>query len=71
LQRLPIEKKVFWEDLGVARKIYQNKALLAPFESGKMSGDDRDIQEEETPHTIEEESHHKVVEEEKDEEKGV
>ena len=26
---LPIKKKVFWEDLGVARKIYQNRALLS------------------------------------------
>lgn len=25
---LPIEKKVFWSDLGVARKIYQRRALL-------------------------------------------
>lgn len=25
---LPITKKVFWEDLGVARKIYQHRALL-------------------------------------------
>jgi len=26
---LPIEKKVFWSDLGIARKIYKGKALLA------------------------------------------
>ena len=26
---LPIEKKVFWSDLGIARKIYRGKALLA------------------------------------------
>jgi hypothetical protein len=25
---LPIKKKVFWSDLGVARKIYQNLAFL-------------------------------------------
>ena len=25
---LPIKKKIFWEDLGVARKIYTKKALL-------------------------------------------
>lgn len=25
---LPIEKKIFWEDLGVARKIYQHRAML-------------------------------------------
>lgn len=25
---LPVKKKVFWEDLGVARKIYQHRALL-------------------------------------------
>jgi hypothetical protein len=25
---LPIEKTVFWSDLGIARKIYQGKALL-------------------------------------------
>jgi hypothetical protein len=28
LQRLPIRKKVFWDDLGVARKIYRNLALM-------------------------------------------
>ena len=26
---LPIKKKVFWEDLGVARKVYQNRAVLS------------------------------------------
>lgn len=26
---LPIEKKVFWSDLGIARKIYKGKAVLA------------------------------------------
>eukprot|EP00956_Cyclotella_meneghiniana_P042718 scaffold249306_cov73-Cyclotella_meneghiniana.AAC.5 len=26
---LPIEKKIFWSDLGIARKIYQGKAVLA------------------------------------------
>jgi hypothetical protein len=26
---LPIEKKVFWTDLGIARKIYKGKAVLA------------------------------------------
>eukprot|EP00970_Alexandrium_tamarense_P011498 scaffold2510_cov215-Alexandrium_tamarense.AAC.4 len=26
---LPIEKKVFWSDLGIARKIYKGKALMA------------------------------------------
>lgn len=26
---LPIEKKVFWSDLGIARKIYRGKAILA------------------------------------------
>jgi hypothetical protein len=26
---LPIEKKVFWSDLGIARKIYKGKAILA------------------------------------------
>jgi hypothetical protein len=25
---LPIEKKVFWTDLGTARKIYQRRALI-------------------------------------------
>jgi hypothetical protein len=28
LQRLPIRKKIFWSDLGVARKIYRNLALM-------------------------------------------
>ena len=26
---LPIEKNVFWSDLGIARKIYKGKAILA------------------------------------------
>lgn len=26
---LPIQKKVFWSDLGIARKIYRGKAVLA------------------------------------------
>ena len=26
---LPIKKKVFWSDLGIARKIYKGKAVLA------------------------------------------
>lgn len=26
---LPIKKKVFWEDLGVARKVYQQRAMLS------------------------------------------
>ena len=28
MQRLPIKKNVFWEDLGVARKIYRNLAVM-------------------------------------------
>ena len=32
---LPIEKKVFWEDLGVARKIYRKRALLEVVEVEK------------------------------------
>lgn len=28
-ERLPIRKKVFWEDLRIARKIYENRAFLA------------------------------------------
>ena len=28
LQVLPIEKKVFWDDLKIARKIYQRKAIV-------------------------------------------
>lgn len=31
---LPIEKKVFWEELGIARKIYQHRALLQVVEVG-------------------------------------
>ena len=27
-ERLPIEKKVFWNDLGAARKIYQHRAIV-------------------------------------------
>eukprot|EP01082_Thalassiosira_pseudonana_P010082 g8968.t1 g8968 contig34:540966-542250(-) len=30
---LPIEKKVFWSDLGIARKVYKGKALLAEIPS--------------------------------------
>jgi uncharacterized hydrophobic protein (TIGR00271 family) len=28
---LPIKKSVFWEDLGIARKIYKRRALMQPF----------------------------------------
>jgi hypothetical protein len=28
MQRLPIRKNVFWDDLGVARKIYRNLAVM-------------------------------------------
>ncbi|GAX20477.1 hypothetical protein FisN_22Hh045 [Fistulifera solaris] len=30
---LPVEKRIFWEDLGAARKIYQNRAVLQPVRS--------------------------------------
>ena len=36
---LPIEKKVFWEDLGVARKIYQHRALLEVCEVGSSAAE--------------------------------
>lgn len=40
---LPIEKKVFWEDLGIARKIYRRRALLEVVNVD--SGDKKDISE--------------------------
>ena len=36
---LPIEKKVFWEDLGVARKIYRKRALLEVVDVGDSATD--------------------------------
>ena len=33
-QILPIEKSIFWEDLGVARKIYHNLAILPVIHQG-------------------------------------
>jgi len=56
---LPIEKKVFWEDLGVTRRIYQRRALLQvvkvddndakdvmPVDTGETRGEDRDDEDE-------------------------
>jgi len=56
---LPIEKKVFWEDLGVTRRIYQRRALLQvvkvddneakdvePSGTGEMRGEDINDEEE-------------------------
>lgn len=34
---LPIEKKVFWSDLGVARKIYRKRALLQVVEVDEVA----------------------------------
>jgi uncharacterized membrane protein len=42
---LPIEKKVFWEDLGVARKIYQKRAILEVVEADD-AGDEKVIAKE-------------------------
>jgi len=36
---LPIEKKVFWGDLGVARKIYKGRALMPQAEA--QAGNDQ------------------------------
>jgi hypothetical protein len=33
-ERLPIEKSVFWSDLGVARKIYRNLAIIPRVQKG-------------------------------------
>lgn len=39
---LPIKKKVFWEDLGVARHVYQRRAVLSSqcYESGAERGNE-------------------------------
>jgi hypothetical protein len=29
---LPIKKKIFWEDITIARKIYQKRAVMADFD---------------------------------------
>ena len=42
---LPIEKKVFWEDLGVARKIYQKRAILEVEEAGEAGGEEATAKE--------------------------
>lgn len=49
-ERLPIKKKVFWEDLRVARKIYEKRALLASRDNGDDSSEDGKIQLPETYH---------------------
>ena len=33
-ERLPIKKSIFWSDLGVARKIYRNLAIIPRVQSG-------------------------------------
>jgi hypothetical protein len=33
---LPIKKKVFWEDITIARKIYQKRAVMLDFESAEQ-----------------------------------
>jgi uncharacterized hydrophobic protein (TIGR00271 family) len=39
LQRLPIKKKIFWEDLGVARKIYRNLAVMSNDEESEAEAE--------------------------------
>jgi hypothetical protein len=39
-QRLPIRKNVFWDDLGVARKIYRNLAILQMADGEESSNDE-------------------------------
>jgi hypothetical protein len=33
-ERLPIKKSIFWSDLGVARKIYRNLAIIPRVQAG-------------------------------------
>jgi hypothetical protein len=33
-ERLPIKKSIFWSDLGVARKIYRNLAIIPRVQDG-------------------------------------
>ena len=40
---LPIKKQVFWDDLGIARKIFQRKALMQP--SPGPAAEVRDMEE--------------------------
>lgn len=40
-ETLPIEKSIFWSDLGVARKIYHNVAFVPVFD---QAPDDQEIQ---------------------------
>jgi len=44
-QVLPIKKKVFWDDLKVARKIYQRKAVVATsdLEGGELAYPEREV----------------------------
>lgn len=46
---LPIKKKVFWEDLGVARKVYQHRAMLSSEHFQRMAngGNESSTDEEE------------------------
>jgi len=41
---LPIEKSVFWTDLGVARKIYKHRALLEVVEKKDTTDEKNDVQ---------------------------
>jgi hypothetical protein len=43
MQRLPIRKNVFWDDLGVARKIYRNLAVMQMADG--ESNDDGDLED--------------------------
>lgn len=51
---LPIEKSVFWSDLGVARKVYQNRAVLQHSVQAIDSATtaDLDVTQQDTPGSV-------------------
>jgi hypothetical protein len=79
LQRLPIKKKVFWEDLGVARKIYRNLAIMSNDEEPEENmntiiAEEPETEDEENMNTIiaeEPETEDEGKEEERSEEKAL
>jgi hypothetical protein len=79
LQRLPIKKKIFWEDLGVARKIYRNLAIMSNDEEPEENmntiiAEEPETEDEENMNTIiaeEPETEDEGKEEERSEEKAL
>jgi uncharacterized hydrophobic protein (TIGR00271 family) len=79
LQRLPIKKKIFWEDLGVARKIYRHLAIMSNDEEPEENmntiiAEEPETEDEENMNTIiaeEPETEDEGKEEERSEEKAL